>query len=104
MNFEKEFEEKGMENIKRMEEVGFLKRQGYTKNSGWKVMAVILGFLFVGVIGFGVYQISKGKFQFNANPNILCESQVCELTCPECPSNNITCLPPQINLTINNLV
>ena len=104
MNFEKEFEEKGIENLDIMEKAGFLKRQGYSKNSGWKVMAVILGFLFIGVVGFIGYQIYDGKFQFNANPNFLCESQICEVTCPECPSNNITCKPSTVNITINNLV
>ncbi len=104
MDFTKEFEEKGKENLDVMKKTGFLQKQGYSKNSCWKIMAVILGFLFVGVIGFGVYQISEGKFQFNTNSNLLCESQVCELTCPECPSNNITCQPAIVNITINNLV
>ncbi len=80
MNFEKEFEEKGKENLDIMKKVGFLKKQGYTKNSGLKVMAVILGFLFVCVVGFGVYQIYDGKFVFNANPNILCEGSVYNMT------------------------
>ncbi len=104
MDFTKEFEEKGKENLKIMEQSGFLKKQGYGKNFGWKVVATILGILFIGVIGFGVYQIKEGKFQFNTNSNLLCESQVCEVTCPECPSNNITCQPAIVNITINQLI
>ena len=104
MDFTKEFEEKGKENLEIMEQTGFLKKQGYGKNSGWKVVATILGILFIGVIGFGVYQIKEGKFQFNTNSNLLCESQVCEVTCPECPSNNITCQPAIVNITINQLI
>lgn len=103
MDFTKSFEEKGKENLEIMEQSGFLKKCGYGKNSGWKVMAVILGFLFIGVIGFIGYQIYDGKFELTANPNILCESQVCEVTCPKCPSNNLTCPPAIVNITINQL-
>jgi len=100
MNYN-DFEEKGLENLDIMEKSGFLKKQGYSKNFGWKLVAVILGILFLCIFGFIGYQISEGKFKLTANPNILCESQVCELTCPECPSNNITCEPAIVNITIN---
>ena len=104
--FTKNFEEKGIENLKIMEESGFLKKQGYSKGSGWKLVAVILGILFLCIFGFIGYQISEGKFKLTANPNLLCESQVCELTCPEqsCNCGNITCETPIVNITINPLI
>ena len=97
----RDFEKAGLENLAIMEETGFLKKQGYSKGSFLKVMGVILGFLLVGVIGFGVYQIYDGKFQFNANPNILCEGS--EISCTEQICNcNMTC--PNINVTINQVI
>ena len=102
MNFDKEFEEKGKENLNIMEKSGFLKKQGYGKNLGWKIIASILGFLGIVSLFFLCYQVYDGKFQFNANPNVLCESQTCNVACPKCPSNNITCKPAIINITINN--
>lgn len=101
--FTKDFEEKGIENLDIMEDSGFLKKQGYSRNNGWRLIAVILGFLAIVSVFFIGYSIYDGKLQFNANPNILCEGS--EFTCPEliceCPSNNITCLPATVNVTIN---
>lgn len=96
-----DFEEKGLENLDIMEKSGFLKKQGYNKNSGWKIVATILGILFIGTIGFIGYCIYDGKFELNANPNILCEGS--EFNCPEqtCDCGNITCEPAIVNITIN---
>jgi len=97
----KNFEEKGLENLNIMKESGFLKRQGYSKNSWWKIVTTILGILFVGSIFFIGYSIYDGKFQITANPNILCEGS--EFTCPEqiCDCGKITCEPAVVNITIN---
>lgn len=102
--FTKDFEEKGLENLDVMEQSGFLKKQGYSKGSGWKLSAVILGFLVVIGIFLFVYSVYDGKFQFNANPNILCEATTCN--CPEqiCNCGNITCEPAIVNITINPLI
>jgi len=101
MDFTKDFEEKGLENLEIMKDSGFLKKQGYSRGNGWKVVATILGILFVGALFFIGYCIYDGKIQFNANPNLLCEKQICE--CPEqiVDCGNITCEPPQVNITIN---
>ena len=102
MNYE-DFEKKGLENIGIMEETGFLKSQGYSKNFWWKITATILSVLFIGCIGFIGYSIYDGKFQFNANPNILCEKQECNCNCspPDCNCGEITCEPSIVNITIN---
>ena len=96
-----DFTKRGLENIEIMEETGFLKQMGYSKGNGWRVMATILGFLFVGSIFFIGYTIYDGKIQLNANPNILCEGS--EISCPEqsCNCGNITCQPANVNITFS---
>ena len=86
-----------------MEEYGFLRKHGYGKNSPWRFMMTILGILFICSIFFIGYSIYDGKITVTASPNILCEKQVCELTCPACPSNNMSC-EPIINITINPII
>jgi len=117
-DLEKEFDEKAMESLKKMKEVGYLDKgekggdfideNGYGKNTGWKVVATILGILFIVSIIFIGYCLYDEKIQFTANPTLICENQTCEPTlncpeipvCPTCPSFNISF--PDIDVHLDN--
>ena len=102
MNDPNDFEKAGLKNLDILEESGFLKKNGYGRNTIWKVVATILGVLFIGCLGFIGYSIYDGKFKIDANPNILCEGS--EFSCREqiCICNEtIICKPAEVNITIS---
>jgi len=110
-DLEEEFNERAMENLKKMKDAGylekgekggnFLKENGYSENFGWKIVATILGFLFIGAIAFIGYCIYDDKIMFSASSNLVCSNQSCICEPANCDCGEITCQPAQVNITIN---